>query len=99
MTAPSVHVDDGGTLVVGGALTFATVELVLGDGAQAVTARGASVVDLGGVDRADSAGLALLVEWLRAARREGRSLRFANVPEQLRAIAGTTGLDRLIFDD
>lgn len=43
------------------------------------------VVDLGGVPRIDTAGLATLVEALEAARREGRRLELAGVgPEVLR---------------
>ena len=89
----------GGVLSVRGALTFATVGALRGPGVEALAANADATVDFAAVDRADSAGLALLVEWLRAARRRGARVRFANAPEQLRAIAGTSGLDRHIFQD
>ncbi len=53
-------------------------------------------IDLKGVTRADSAGLALLVEWLRAAERAGKSISFVNVPVQLSSIARISGLDEIL---
>ena len=69
-----------------------------GAGNEALGGHADATVDLAAVERADSAGLALLVEWLRAARGRGARLRFDNVPAQLRAIAATSGLDRHIFE-
>jgi phospholipid transport system transporter-binding protein len=54
------------------------------------------VVDLSGVDRIDSAGLALLVEWLREARRKGTSIRFENIPVRMLAIAKVCGLEQIL---
>jgi len=53
-------------------------------------------LDLTGVTRTDSAGLALLVEWLRVARRKGKTIRFRNIPEQMMAVAQVVGLDSLL---
>lgn len=44
------------------------------------------VVDLSGVQRADSAGLAFLIELARRARRRGGSLRFQGAAPQVRAL-------------
>ncbi|HEB99345.1 MAG TPA: STAS domain-containing protein, partial [Thiotrichales bacterium] len=49
-----------------------------------------------GVGRADSAGLALLVEWMREARRQGREIRFLGMPAQMSAIAEVSGLSELL---
>lgn len=96
--APGVAMDAAnGVLEVRGALTFSTVQELLAPGVEALARHEDATVDLAAVGRADSAGLALLVEWLRAARRRGARVRFANPPAQLRAIAGTSGLDRHIF--
>ena len=40
-----------------------------------------------GVTKGDSAGLALLIEWLKQAARSGKTVRFTHVPGQLRALA------------
>ena len=53
-------------------------------------------VDLKGVTRADSAGLALLVEWLRESENAGNSIEFVNVPTQLLSIARVCGLEEIL---
>lgn len=45
------------------------------------------------MERANSAGLALLLEWLDAAQRRGQGLRFRHLPESLLAIAGMSHLE------
>jgi phospholipid transport system transporter-binding protein len=52
--------------------------------------------DLQGVPAADSAGLALLIDWLATARALGRSLRYVGVPETLRALAELSEVGALI---
>lgn len=58
--------------------------------------RDAWQVDLAAVERADSAGVALLLEWLREARRRGVSLHLASLPAQMLAIARVSGLEQLL---
>ena len=53
-------------------------------------------VDLGGVGESDSAGLALLIEWLRGARQSQKEIRFANVPAQIEALARISEVEDLI---
>jgi len=53
-------------------------------------------VDLKGVTRSDSAGLALLVEWLRESELAGNRIEFINVPAQLLSIARVCGLDDIL---
>lgn len=53
-------------------------------------------VDLTGVRHSNSAGLGLLLEWLRQARLAGGRLGFENIPDNLLAIAKTCDLDALI---
>jgi phospholipid transport system transporter-binding protein len=49
------------------------------------------------VTRADSAGLALMVEWLREARRRGGRLEVVNMPDQMFGIAHMSKLDRVLL--
>jgi phospholipid transport system transporter-binding protein len=53
-------------------------------------------VDLGGVGESDSAGLALLIEWLRMAKQSGKEIHFANVPAQIEALARISEVEDLI---
>lgn len=78
-----------------GRLTFATVPALEGavDGADDAPALS---FDLSGVEHADSAGVALIVAWARAARRKGKVIGFLNVPAQMQAVARVSGLERLL---
>lgn len=53
-------------------------------------------IDLEGVPRADSAGVALLLEWMRDARKTGTTLQFANTPAQMQAIIDFCALGDVI---
>jgi phospholipid transport system transporter-binding protein len=82
---------------VRGALTFGTARSALDAGLEAfAAARGAITVDLSGVTAADSAGLAVLIEWLGWARRNAREVSVANPPDALRAIARICELEELL---
>lgn len=53
-------------------------------------------IDLGGVGESDSAGLALMIEWLRLARQWNKTIQFANVPAQIEALARISEVEDLI---
>ena len=53
-------------------------------------------VDLSGVAHTDSAGLALLLEWITWANHTVREIRFEGMPEKIDAIAKTTEVDSLL---
>jgi len=58
---------------------------------------GASIyIDLQAVERSDSAGLALLIEWLRVARHLNKTITFRNIPPQMHAIAQVSGLEEIL---
>ncbi len=88
-----------GRYAVRGSLTFATARRARDEGLRALaSAPEPSIeVDLGEVGAADSAGLAVLIEWLAWARRSGRGLRFSRVPETLCAIARICEIEGLLL--
>ena len=53
-------------------------------------------VDLQEVTHTDSAGLALLVEWLRQADKGGARVEFLNIPTQMIALAGAANLEPVL---
>lgn len=53
-------------------------------------------IDLGGVTRCDSAGLALLLELSRRCRASGAQLQLSNAPAQLRKLLSFYRLDELV---
>jgi len=82
--------------ILRGELSFTTVMGLLRDSAALLWRNPSVTLDLAGVTRTDSAGLALLVEWIRIARQRGKSIRFCNIPEQLMAVAQVAGLGELL---
>lgn len=81
---------------VSGVLDAATAADVLEQSESAFAQAPQIEVDLGGVGESDSAGLALLIEWLRIARQAGKKIHFANVPAQIEALARISEVEDLI---
>jgi phospholipid transport system transporter-binding protein len=85
-------------LNVSGALTFETARVAYEAGLRMLSNGPANLllqVDCVGVTESDSAGLAVLIEWLAGATKLGREIRFQNLPEGIRAaaqISDVTGL-------
>lgn len=53
-------------------------------------------IDLAGVPEGDSAGLALLIEWLRRAKQQRQEIHFNNVPTQIAALARISEVEDLL---
>jgi phospholipid transport system transporter-binding protein len=94
MTQDGFAARDGGRYEIVGRLTFQTVPQFFSHTPDMFAGNGAVTVDLGGVTLADSAGIALLMEWQQRARATGRTLTFANIPEQVRKIIHVSGLQQ-----
>ena len=80
-------------------LTFATVPELRGRGCRLIAAAKAKAeltLDLGEVGAVDSAGLALLIDWVAEARRRRVKLHFKQVPEALQALAKLSEVDELL---
>ncbi len=90
---------NGGRYHLEGELSFASVELALKKTAEIFVSADRLVFDLGGIAKVDSAGLALLLEWLRQARAIGVELHYTNLPRQLMAMAHVAGVDEILIID
>ena len=88
---------DGGRALVTGVLDSKTVGPLLRLGSAAIAA-GARIIDLSGVTGGDSAGLALLIEWLSVARGAGRELRYENIPLPMQQLARLSDLEEHLLD-
>ncbi|MGH8259510.1 MAG: STAS domain-containing protein [Steroidobacteraceae bacterium] len=96
--APSITQTAPDHFAVRGPLTFATARRALTGGLEAfASSPGPIEVDCSGIAASDSAGLAVLIEWLGWARRARRELRYASVPATLGAIARISEMDGLLF--
>jgi phospholipid transport system transporter-binding protein len=82
-------------LVLSGAITFNDA-LEWRESVLKQIDRDGLVIDLSGVNEADSAALSLLLEWHREASARGYGVRYANLPEAIRSLAEVYGVSSLI---
>jgi len=86
----------GGQFLLSGDMTFRTAGQILRDSESMFEDHTRIEVDLSGVTKTDSAGLALLLEWITWANHTVREIRFDQMPEKIDAIAKTTEVDDLL---
>ena len=79
-----------------GEMSFDTADRILRTSEPLFHGRSEVQLDLSEVSRADSAGLALLLEWKSRAMAGNGDIEFVAVPQSLLAIARTTGVQELI---
>lgn len=95
--AISVNVENGrDRIIVSGELTYTTVKSAMSAVPQLMENLPRAEVDLSDITRSDSAGLALLIHWMRAAQKVNKPLSFSHIPAQMLAIASASGLDELL---
>lgn len=87
-----------GTLVLTGVLTLATVTSIHRESLDYFNGAVAAPtsINLSGVTGADSAGLALLIEWIRLGRKQNCHVKFVNMPVQMLPLARLFGVDHLL---
>ncbi len=89
-----------GVFLLSGELSFASVPGVLRESEPLLVSRNdgnaAITIDLQGVGRSDSAGIALLVEWLRNAKNQNSDITFLNIPPQMLALTRLSGLEAVL---
>ena len=96
MSQASIEVGKNGRLEIHGDLNFDSVPGLWQRCCARFSGRDQLDIDLSQVVRSDSAGLALLVECLRQARRTGKTIRFFNIPAQMLAMARVSSLDQVL---
>lgn len=87
---------DADTLALAGALTFATAARAFADGTRALASGTQTRLDLSGITRADSAGLACVLALAADASRAGRRLGVVHWPDGLRALADVCDVAHLL---
>lgn len=97
--APRIDTPGQGRLEPIGDLTFDTVGELFAQSVDVVDGSRDITLDLCNVTRTDSAGLALLVEWLRQARRQNVRIQVINMPVQMHSIARMSKLDGILLND
>jgi len=84
-----------GRCTLQGPVTVNNVLSLLAQGAERFTGSRVTV-DLSGVTEVDSSALSLLLEWRREAVRNGREIRYHNLPASLRSLADLYGVTELL---
>lgn len=87
-----------GRFVARGALTFANARSARSEGLHALrtsTSRDLEI-DCAGIEHSDSAGLAVLLDWMAIMKGDGRPLCFAHLPAALLAVARISGVDEML---
>ena len=85
-----------GRLTARGALTFTTAKRAWAQGLATLRKAGGITIDCAAISQTDSAGLAVLLDWLAEARRAGRSLRYEQLPQGLLGLARISSVDELL---
>jgi len=85
-----------GRFRLSGELGFKTADQILREAEELFEEHTRIEVDLAGITKTDSAGLALLLEWITWANHTVREIRFTNMPEKVTAIARVTEVEDLL---
>ena len=83
-----------GRFAIDGDLTFATIDKQTLKSFSFLKVAKEVTIDLSRVSCTDSAGLALMIEWIKYARHNRTQLSFKNIPEQLMNLAKLSGFDQ-----
>lgn len=82
-----------GHFTVEGNLTFANIDKQSLQSFKFLKGMDSICIDLSKVQTTDSAGLALMIEWIKQSRMSRVKLSFKNIPAQLLALAKLSGFD------
>ncbi|EJO94155.1 anti-sigma-factor antagonist [Ectopseudomonas mendocina DLHK] len=98
MSQASISESAPGQLQLSGVLDYSTGPLLREQGARLIAASSAArlSLDCGAVEKSSSVGLALLLAFVRDARKAGRELVITSLPEDMRQIAQVSGLLELL---
>jgi phospholipid transport system transporter-binding protein len=86
---------DVGRYRVEGKLVFTTASALLAASDALFASEPPREIDLSGVTASDSAGLALLIEWMGVSQQSG-TVHFTGTPAQLNALAKISDLDKVL---
>jgi phospholipid transport system transporter-binding protein len=87
--------DAGDRIEVSGPLTLGRAREMLEAGKALIT-RPETVFDLSRVQEVDSSGLTVVFGWVRAAKRQGKTARISNPPQNLLSLAALYGVTELL---
>jgi anti-anti-sigma factor len=97
MTNGSIRMGNDGSFLISGGMTFNSTPGLYRELESHFRSKGRLInIDLGGVEHADSSGLALLLEWQVMANRQSGRLHITNAPDNLLRLAKLCEADVLL---
>jgi len=93
----SIRLNSDGSVQISGEMTFSSTPNLYRELETRFQSEGTDLnIDLREVDRADSSGLALLLEWQAMANQRERKLKITNAPDDLLSLARLCEADTLL---
>jgi phospholipid transport system transporter-binding protein len=96
MSSTAAIVEEKNRLIVSGELNFETVAVLWKQSLPLLVKYPHINIDLSQITSSNSAGLALLLEWLKYGKRENKVITFSGIPQQLQSLAAIAGVDLII---
>ncbi len=98
ISSPQLEKISSGHYLLKGQLSFTSVPQLWLENRQALFADEAETIaiNMSQIERSDSSGLALLIEWYREAEKQNKKIRFFDLPKQMYAIAHISGLNDIL---
>jgi phospholipid transport system transporter-binding protein len=96
--AAAAIAENKGILLVSGELNFDTVSDLLNNSLPLLAKHPQLFIDLSQVTTVNSASLALLLEWLKYAKRNNKPIIFKGISTQLRSIADIAGVTEMFCE-
>jgi phospholipid transport system transporter-binding protein len=87
---------EGNQCFITGDLNFSTVETLWKESLPLLAPLCEIKFDFSKVTSVNSAGITLLIEWLKYAKREKKAISFANIPASMMSLAALSGIDQFI---
>ena len=86
------------SLVITGELNFATAVSLWNASQPLIKSHSDLHFDFSKVTTSNSAGLAVILEWIKYARRANKTIHFSHIPAQLHSIIAVADIENLISD-
>ena len=94
-----VKTGDENPVEIHGEITFSTITQLFSDSKELFHSQTESIrIDFSSVTHVDSASLVLLIEWKRLAKKQGKSVRFINLPESVKRLAELSQILNLLTE-
>lgn len=86
----------GDTLHVSGVIDFSNANIIWEQSLPLLSSKSRFDIDFSKIESANSAALALLIEWIKYAKREKKPIQFHYLPKNLVSVASVAGLDQFL---